>query len=86
MKRGSTFVTLDLFETAKVAEALSVQIAVIDRALKAGAYPKATRIEVLCQVNGLVALRDRLDKRCTPAIERLRMEARAPVQEQSDAG
>jgi hypothetical protein len=82
VKRGATFTTLDLFETAKVVEALSVQIDRIDAALKCGAFAKAKRIEARCQVNGLTALRDRLNKRCVPAIESLRREAQAPAQEE----
>lgn len=81
MKRGTRFVTLDLFETAKVVEALGVQIDRIDAALKAGAFTKGKRLEVRCQLNGLVALCDRLSKRCVPAIESLRREAQAPAQE-----
>jgi len=86
VKRGSTFTTLDLFETAKVVEALDVLIEQLDTALKCGAFANSRRIEVRCQVNGLIALRDRLNKRCVPAIESLRREAQAPAQEeQTDA-
>lgn len=86
MKRGGTFVTLDLFETAKVVAALDVQIDQIDAGLKCGAFAKSKRIEARCQVNGLIALRNRLNKRCAPAIASLRREAQAPAQEeQSDA-
>jgi len=86
VKRGATFTTLDLFETAKVVEALDVQIGQIDADLKCGAFAKAKRIEVRCHVNGLIALRDRLSKRCAPAIASLRQDAQAPARkEQSDA-
>lgn|GEM_PF-6109703 len=81
MRRGATFTTLDLFETAKVVEALSIQIDQIDAGLKCGAFAKSRRIEARCQVNMLIALRDRLNKRCVPAIASLRREVQADAQE-----
>lgn len=84
MKRGSTFVTLDLFETAKVVAALGVQIEQLDAGLRCGAFARAKRAEVRCWVNGLVALRDRLNRRCAPAIDKLREDARGVSAEMSD--